>query len=72
MSAYDLRRSGSEKLSATIGPDLLDADWLRRREVIRTLVQRVEIGTDNVKVVFRVVPDAVRSGTESIAVSLPR
>ena len=60
------------ELSATIGPDLADADWHRRREVIRTLVQRVEIGHENIKIVFRVLQDAGRSGPESIAVMLPR
>jgi site-specific DNA recombinase len=60
------------ELSATIGPDLLEADWHRRRELIRTLVQKVEIGKDNVRIVFRVLPDAGRSGPESIAVTLPR
>ena len=29
------------ELSATIGSDLLDVDWHRRREIIRALVQRV-------------------------------
>ena len=60
------------ELSATIGPDLVHADWHRRRELIRTLVQEVEMGKDNVRIVFRVLPDAGRSGPESIAVTLPR
>jgi len=60
------------ELSATIGPDLLDADWHRRRELIRTLVQKVEIRKDNVRIVFRVLPDAGRSRPESIAVTLSR
>ena len=50
------------ELSATIGPDLADADWHRRREVIRTLVQKVEIGHENVKIVFRVLQDAGNQG----------
>jgi len=60
------------ELSATIGPDLLDADWQRRREVIRTLVQKVEIGKDSVRIAFRLLSDAGKSGPESIAVTLPR
>jgi site-specific DNA recombinase len=60
------------ELSATIGPGLFDADWHRRREVIRTLVQKVEIGKDSVRIVFRVLADAGRSGPESIAVTLSR
>ncbi|HEY4933119.1 MAG TPA: recombinase family protein [Terriglobales bacterium] len=60
------------ELATTIGPDLADADWHRRREVIRTLVQKVEIGCENVKIVFRLLLDAARSGPESIAVTLTR
>jgi site-specific DNA recombinase len=60
------------ELSATIGPDLADADWHRQREVIRTLVQRIEIGHDNIKIVFRLSADAGISGSEPIAVPLPR
>ena len=60
------------ELSLTIGPDLANADWHRRREVIRTLVQRVEIGHEDIKIVFCVLQDAGRSGSEAIAVFLPR
>ena len=60
------------QLSHTIGTDLSDADWHRKREVIRTLVQRVEIGHDSIKIVFRLQHDSGRSGPESIAVTLPR
>ena len=60
------------ELAATIGPVLADADWHRRREIIRTLVQKVEIGHENVKIVFRLLPEAGRSETQPIAVTLPR
>lgn len=60
------------ELSATIRPDLLDADWHRRRELIRTVVQKVERGKDNVRIVLRLLPDTGRSVPESIAVTLPR
>ena len=60
------------ELSATVGPGLADSDWHRKREVIRTVVQRIEIGHGNIRIVFRLSPDAGRSGTESIAVTLPR
>ena len=60
------------ELSATLGPGLADSDWHRKREVIRTVVQRIEIGHENIRIVFRLSPDAGRSGTESIAVTLPR
>ena len=60
------------ELSATVGPGLADSDWHRKREVIRTVVQRIEIGHGNIRIVFRLSPDAGRSGPESIAVTLPR
>ncbi len=60
------------ELSTTIGPDLSDADWHRKREMIRTLVLRIEIGHEIIKVVFRLSPDASRSGPGSIVITLPR
>ena len=62
----------TRELAARIGPDLADADWHRRREVIRTLVQKVEIAHESVKIVFRLFMDGVRSGPESISIVLPR
>jgi hypothetical protein len=59
-------------LAAAIGPHLANADWHRRRDIIRTLVQRMEIGREVVKIVFRVTPEARNSGPESIVVTLPR
>ena len=60
------------ELSATVGPGLADSDWHRKREVIRTVVQRIEIGHGHIRIVFRLSPDAGRSRPESIAVTLPR
>jgi site-specific DNA recombinase len=60
------------ELGAAVRPHLATADWQRRREIIRTLVQRVEIGPDVIKIVFRVTQDARVSGRESIVVSLSR
>ncbi len=60
------------ELSATIGLDLADANCHRRREIIRTLVQKVEIGHENIKIVFRVLRDAGRSRPELVALTLPR
>ena len=36
---------------------LAGADWLQRREIIRALVKRVEVGDEEMNVVFRVGPD---------------
>ena len=60
------------ELAASIGPDLADADWHRKRDVIRTLVQKVEITQKKVKIAFRLSMDAVRSGPESISFALSR
>ena len=70
--AYQVLLLDECELAATIGPVLADANWHRRREIIRTLVQKVEIGHENIKIVFRLLPEAGRSETQSIAVTLPR
>jgi len=46
-----------EDFAAQVEGGLVDADWHTRRDLIRTLVKQVEIGKDEVNVVFRVPPD---------------
>ena len=46
-----------EDFAAKVKDGLAEADWLTKRDLIRTLVQRVEIGPENVNIVFRVIPD---------------
>lgn len=46
-----------EDFAAKVKAGLDEADWATRRELIRTLVRRVEIDRDQVNVVFRVTPD---------------
>ena len=60
------------EISTTTGPDLVQADWHHKREMIRTLVQRIEIAKEIVRIVFRVLPDSTRSGAEPIVVTFPR
>jgi site-specific DNA recombinase len=60
------------ELAAAIGPDLASADWHRRRGIIRTLIQRIDIGPEVIQVIFRVTQNAQRSDCNSIAVTLPR
>ena len=60
------------ELAAAIGPDLASADWHRRREIIRTPVQRIDIGPEVIKVIFRVTQNAWGSGFKPIAVTLTR
>jgi len=55
------------ELAAAVGPYLATADWHRRRDIIRTLVQRIEIGLEVIKVIFRLMQEARGSGPESIA-----
>jgi site-specific DNA recombinase len=43
-----------EDFATQIDTGLAEADWLRKREMIRTLVKRVEVTQDQVNVVFRV------------------
>jgi site-specific DNA recombinase len=46
-----------EDFAAKVNKGLGEADWSTRRELIRTLVKRVEVDRDQVNVVFRVTPD---------------
>jgi site-specific DNA recombinase len=45
-----------EDFAAQAKEGLEEADWPTRRELIRTLVKRVEIDKDEVNIVFRVTP----------------
>ena len=54
-----------EEFAQRVTAGLEQADWTRRRELIRTLVQRVEIGTEAVQVVFRVEPGPLSTGPQS-------
>jgi hypothetical protein len=51
-----------EDVAAQVQEGLTEADWSRKREMIRTLVKRVEVAHDQVRVVFRLAP---RSGDPS-------
>src|SRR5687768_15230098 len=46
-----------EDFAAQVSGGLDTADWSTRREIIRTLVSRVEIHREQVNVVFRVPPN---------------
>ena len=45
-----------EAFAADVSSELEEADWAKRREIIRALVKRVEVGEDEVRIVFRVAP----------------
>jgi site-specific DNA recombinase len=60
------------ELAATIGPELGSADWQRRREIIRTVVHRIDIDTDVIKIIFRVNQNNRRSESDAIVITFPR
>jgi site-specific DNA recombinase len=60
------------ELVATVGPELESADWQRKREIIQTVVQRIDIDTDVMKIIFCVNPNTRTSDSDGIAISVPR
>lgn len=46
-----------EEFAAKVKDGLAGTDWFTQRELIRTLVQRVEMGKEDVNIVFRIPPD---------------
>jgi site-specific DNA recombinase len=54
-----------EQCAAQVSAGLQDADWQTRRELIRTLVKRVEIDEQHVRVVFRLTPVGPHSPFDS-------
>jgi len=53
-----------EEFGDKVKTNLAEADWQMRRELIRMLVKRVEIGNEEIKVVFRIPLDQGISGPE--------
>lgn len=60
------------ELAATVGPELGSADWQGKREIIRSVVQRIEIDTEIIKIVFRVDQNTRASDSDTIAITVPR
>jgi site-specific DNA recombinase len=60
------------ELAAAVGPELAGAHWQRRREIIRTLVRRIDIETEAIKIIFRETQNIRGSDSDSIAITLPR
>jgi site-specific DNA recombinase len=60
------------ELAAAVGPELAGADWQRRREIIRTLVQRIDIDIEVIKIIFRLTQITRGPDSDSIAITLPR
>jgi site-specific DNA recombinase len=45
-----------EEFAAEVRSGLEQAEWGKRREIMRALIKRVEIGHDEVRIVYRVAP----------------
>jgi site-specific DNA recombinase len=60
------------ELAATVGPELGTADWQRRREIIRTVIQRIDIDTEVIKIIFPVNQNTRGSDSDAIAITVPR
>lgn len=52
------------EFAAQLKDSLAEADWLTKRDLIRTLVKRVEIGPEDVNIIFRVIPDPFESNPD--------
>ena len=60
------------EVSSHLRNHLNDADWTTKREVIRALVQRIEIGMTSVVVVFRLPAEKSPRTPGSVMVTLSR
>lgn len=61
-----------QKLAAHLGPDLDGADWARKREITRSLVERVEVGRASLAIVFRLPHGLTVAAKDPIVVTLAR
>ena len=61
-----------EEFAARVQDRLEEADWLLRRELIRLLVKRVEVGQEEVEVVFRIPLEPVELAAEKKSLPLCR
>jgi site-specific DNA recombinase len=53
-----------DEFAASVRQDLDELDWHGKRDIIRTLVRRIEIDGDHVEIVFRVPPPPVPEGSD--------
>jgi site-specific DNA recombinase len=57
-----LALGGLEEFAQQVTEGLEQADWLKRREIIRGLVKRIEVGHQEVRIVYRVSPPPFVNG----------
>jgi site-specific DNA recombinase len=60
------------ELSGHLPPQLNKADWATRREIIRAVIQRIDIGPKNIGIVLRLPAETSVRGLEPILVTLSR
>jgi hypothetical protein len=60
------------ELSSHLPPNLNKADWATKREIIRAIVQRIEIGPTNIDIVLRLPAGMSARTAEPILVTLSR
>ncbi len=60
-----------ETFASKVKEGLTEADWLTRRELIRTLVKRVEVNQEQVNVIFRIGPTTPSTPADHYTQSLP-
>ena len=60
-----------ETFASKVKEGLAEADWVTRREIIRTLVKRVEVDQEHVNVIFRVGPQTPSTPSDHHPQSLP-
>ena len=60
-----------ETFASKVKEGLAEADWLTRREIIRTLVKRVEVDQEQVNVIFRVGPHTPSTPSDHPTQNLP-
>ena len=53
-----------KEFACKVKEGLQDADWMTRREIIRSLVKRIEINKENIRVVYRVSPSPFADSPE--------
>src|SRR2546428_4176944 len=61
-----------EDFAAKVHGGLEEADWASKRDLIRTLVKRVEVARDQVNIVFRVDPYSSDADPEKKSLQLCR
>lgn len=53
-----------EKFAERVREELHEADWNARRDIMRTLIKQVEVGTEAIRVVYKVAPHPFESGPQ--------